>query len=404
MGTFTSGCKKYMDLRRLLRQLCLFYKIFLVPPKDWRRPKVCDVLIYNAVNVMEALGPYLKNRNVTVLSTKGESINVLCFIQAITRRSFWKGRAMLAYSEAFVEATKPKLILNFIDNDKNFYYLSKSTGVPTVFIQNGIRMKQTDIFTLTDLIATQNNRVDYMLVFGSAVGRKYKSMLSGETIVIGSLINNQINKSMDKDSSSVVFISTYRARKKNNAPFIPAGDDGIPVSYDSFYLSEQKSLKFLAKWCAENHKSLKIAGCGQKGGDDNETDFYASILAPHSYTFVPRLSNNYSYRLIDSAEIVVCVDSTLGFESIARKNKTAFFSRGQIKVKSLKFGWPAELPDNGPFWTNKQDEKEFKRIMDYLCIVSDQEFEQTWQQYASEVMDYDPGNTRLIALLDRLLS
>jgi surface carbohydrate biosynthesis protein len=41
--------------------------------------------------------------------------------------------------------------------------------------------------------------------------------------------------------------------------------------------------------------------------------------------------------------------------------------------------------------------------MDYLNTVSDENWKQTRQQYASELMEFDPDNTRFVALLDQLL-
>ena len=41
--------------------------------------------------------------------------------------------------------------------------------------------------------------------------------------------------------------------------------------------------------------------------------------------------------------------------------------------------------------------------MDYLNTVSDEDWEQTRQEYVSEIMEFDPGNTRFVALLDQLL-
>ena len=41
--------------------------------------------------------------------------------------------------------------------------------------------------------------------------------------------------------------------------------------------------------------------------------------------------------------------------------------------------------------------------MDYLNTVSDENWKQTRQQYANDLMEFDPGNTRFIALLDQLL-
>ncbi len=400
-----------MAFSRVLGKLRLFYKLYVAAPKDWRHPRLCEVLLYD-VNTATQLEQYLKDRSVSILFTRGESINVTALLLSITKRAFWQGNLNLAYILAFVKASKPKLVVTVIDNDTNFYQISKSCGVITAFIQNGIRGGQPKADVFFDFPRTRDCHVDQMLVFGSAIGKKYQSYISGEMTVIGSFKNNLVSKSKIKTTPSVLFISQDRRRPKNNAPFCYVEEDPIPVSHDSFFSSERILLNFLANWCVNNNKTLKIAACGRHCDKDcSEADFYESICGLHSYSFIPHLEPYGTYKLIDATEIVVTIDSTMGLEAIARGKKTAFFNIRGMETKNTtflrledKFGWPSKLPDHGPFWTNHQDEKEFKRIMDYLCKVSDQEFEETWQQYSREIMDYDPGNTRFVALLDRLLS
>ena len=48
---------------------------------------------------------------------------------------------------------------------------------------------------------------------------------------------------------------------------------------------------------------------------------------------------------------------------------------------------------------NHADESEFTRVMDYITTVNDEEWEKTRQRYISELMEYDPGNTRFLKLM-----
>jgi surface carbohydrate biosynthesis protein len=100
-------------------------------------------------------------------------------------------------------------------------------------------------------------------------------------------------------------------------------------------------------------------------------------------------------------EFVVSLESTMGLEAIARGKITAVFSlRGKfLEEDGWNFGFPVDLTDNGPFWTCRTDEREFKRVMDYITTVSDEEWEQTRLRYIPELMEYDPGNTRFIKLM-----
>ena len=103
-----------------------------------------------------------------------------------------------------------------------------------------------------------------------------------------------------------------------------------------------------------------------------------------------------SYKAVDSAEVVVSMDSTIAYESVARGKKTALFAiRGTLReLFDYDYGWPADYPDEGPFWTNKPDPDIFIRILDYLFEVSDEQWKKDVEATNfSSLMEYDPRNT-----------
>ena len=103
--------------------------------------------------------------------------------------------------------------------------------------------------------------------------------------------------------------------------------------------------------------------------------------------------------------MVTFIDSSLGYESIARGNKTAAFCcRGPFwQTDQLRFGWPAKLDHTGPFWTNKVCENEFLRIMNFVATVDDARWQYERGQMVPDVIDYDPGNKRLKTELNFLV-
>ena len=113
-----------------------------------------------------------------------------------------------------------------------------------------------------------------------------------------------------------------------------------------------------------------------------------------------------SYQAVDSAEIIVANESTMGYESIARSKKTAIFPiRSTLfDIPDLGYGWPADYPDEGPFWTNKPDSDIFIRILDYLFEVSDEQWKIDVEvTNFPSIMKYDPGNTIFKSILEKEL-
>lgn len=390
-----------MKFNYIKSQLNTFYKFFIEPPKCWKLPEKSEILIYDNCGAA-FFAQYLFGYSVETLYLRREKINVPCLLRAVFSVSFWSGQPIKAYSDAFIKFVSPKVIIAFMESLYFYTISSRFPAVKTVFFQHGIRSEIGGVFGYFD--EKNNDHVDYMLVHGDAIGRHYQQFISGKFIPIGSLKNNQVDKSGGCISGSVLFISQFE-KKPDNESSLLINHDGTEIQWDQFYEAEKRVLRFLKKWCIANDKILKI--CLRQSGDDlvNEKEFYTEYLDGCRLEFCQKSTDFSSYKLVDEAEIVVFVDSTLGYESLARGNKTACFScRGiTLHSKSCNFGWPAEFSDNGFFWTNSADEKEFKRVMDSLNTVTDTEWTQIINSHADGLMKYDPGNTKFIALLAELL-
>jgi surface carbohydrate biosynthesis protein len=391
-----------MQIERLIRKLKSFYINFLSPPRKWHKLKRADVLIYDSCGADNIL-PYLTNYSTSILHLRGENINFPCFLRAIFKSTFWNGNPIQAYAETFIYAVSPKVIITFIDNNICFYEISKRyTFGKTIFIQNGSRSMSGDV--IESLVISNKYHVDYMLVHGSAIGNLYLKYISGKSINIGSLKNNEVKKENNINKGVILFVSQWHKEPDIGSAFYIEAD-GTPVYWNAFFKADVMVLEFLDKWCVENNKKLLI--CGRElANPDSEKLFFANRLKICDWEYVKRANNHSAYKLVDTAEIVVFIDSTLGYESIARGKKTASFSCRMSDSRSNfnVFGWPAQLPNNGPFWTNEQNDIEFQRIMSYLNNLNCNDWEKVLQHYKSKIMDFDPGNTRLVALLEDLLA
>lgn len=390
-----------MLVSRLMGRVKNFCRLFIAPPKQWTLPKKSQILIYDAFGA-EIMAPYMSSYSVEVLALRGEAVNVPCLLRAIFYLNFWLGKPHLAYEVSYIRAVNPDVIVTFIDNSTNFYVISRHFPKSiTIFLQNGMRGGAGDVFS--SLTHSKEYHVDYMFVFNSEFGLSYQRFISGEYVAAGSLKNNHVKKQCADPVGSVLFISQFRNKPLNGQPFT-LDAQGEPVLWDQFYSAERLVLRFLGSWCYQNKKMLRVAGCSSNL--KAESDFFETCLNGVEWEFIPKSDIYGPYKLLDNAEIVVFVDSALGFESIGRGNKTAGFScRGSIiNDKSINFAWPASLPDNGPFWSNEPNEEQFFRVMSYLSQIEAVEWERIHQLYCHKIMEFDPGNTRFVKLLGRLLA
>jgi surface carbohydrate biosynthesis protein len=128
------------------------------------------------------------------------------------------------------------------------------------------------------------------------------------------------------------------------------------------------------------------------------------LLKNYKFEFVARRQASSSYEAIDRSEFVVFTSSTLGYESLARGKRTAalMLDAEIIGAEALKFGWPAKLQDDGPFWTHQLNEVRLYEILDFLREVDDAEWDKIRTQAIKDVIVFDPGNSKFRESVDQI--
>jgi len=374
---------------------------FLHSKMIWRKPGKAKVLIYDRAG-SDVFLTYLDDKSVEIFDIRGESLNLYVLFKCLLHLKL----STRNYKFQYLTYVKPSVALTFIDNNPSFYQLKNiQKDLITVFVQNGLRGElDNDVFSFLKRQTHLRNKyqVDYMLTFGNAVGQKYSKYIDGKILPIGSLKNNLYQSKTQISLKSLIFISEYKPPPKPESRPMSI-QDNQPIFWNQVYSAEQFLLPLLKKYCLQNKLELKIC---MRSSDQTkeERNYFRYLLGNENWEPIEKLNLYSSYKNIAAAGFVVFVDSTLGYEALARGKKAAAFTlRGKsLRSASRNFGWPADLPDNGPFWTNNADEREFERVMDYITTVSDEEWEQTRQRYVPELMKYDPGNTCFLKLMREL--
>jgi surface carbohydrate biosynthesis protein len=95
----------------------------------------------------------------------------------------------------------------------------------------------------------------------------------------------------------------------------------------------------------------------------------------------------------------------LGYEALGRGLKCAAFPLrgGVLGVNDHRFGWPADLPESGPFWASTGDEGEIERLLNYITTVSDEEWKLISTPVVEQIMCFDAGNSRFVEYIDNII-
>ena len=365
----------------------------------WSWPKQSQVLIYDSVN-KEILMEYSNPWSPEILYVRGEQVNMRVLLKSLSR----SGRKTYNYVDCFIEKVKPRLIVTLLDNDWHFYTISqRHPEVKTLFLQNGWRV-YSGLFQILDNLQPEALRpffVDHMLVFGPALSDKYSGYIKGNCVPVGSIKNNFVRKEKSHQKGVIAFLSQWRKTPGFNI-------EGKYFSHDEFFGQiDRLIIQFLIRYAEQNKKRVMIIPSRDQQSEfpDHEKAYFRKILGQDLEFLEPEGSFS-GYSAVDIAEVVVAVDTTLGYESIARGNKTAIFSIRStlLNLPDYKYGWPVDFADEGPFWTNNPAPDSFFRILDYLFEVEDEQWQRDLESTNfSSLMSFNPGNTILKEILEKEL-
>jgi len=363
----------------------------------FKKPKRRDVLLFFKTGV-EVIAPYFEPNQFQVLDLRESEVNIAIAIRCLLTGDLSSDN----YAREFIKAAKPKLIVTFIDNYPPYYLLKDEfPNIEVWLIQNGVRSDRGDLFGLLKATSSsRTNQVDKMFVFGTAIGKKYLEYISGETVIHGSFKNNLVTILPPK-KNSVAYISTYRPSQRRSF-VVPESRPELPITYEQIVIQREKAILWLAKYCAENNLELTIVGKDES--PQREENYYRSLLKNHKFDFVARRQTSSSYEAIDRSEYVVFTSSTLGYESLARGKRTAalMLDAEIISSEALRFGWPAQLQDDGPFWTHQLSEIRLREIMDFLREVDDTEWDKIRTQTIKDVIVFDSDNSKFRESVDQI--
>ena len=108
----------------------------------------------------------------------------------------------------------------------------------------------------------------------------------------------------------------------------------------------------------------------------NEKKYFRYFFKKNNFFFIPRTKKRSTYTYIDNAELVITIDSTLGYTSFSRGTKTAFFSvrNNKKELESTKVCWPAKKKLKTKIWSNSYSLAEVERVLSNLLKFNRKEW------------------------------
>jgi surface carbohydrate biosynthesis protein len=358
----------------------LYSKFDFIPPK-----KIEYLIFDGAINRF-----FLKKvfrKNYSILYTRGEVFNLFILIKNYLNLKF----SLIEYFESYIKHINPKFIMTFVDNNILFYKLKVSNNVSKISIQSAWRTSHDDdIINFKKNTYTTKFKVDFHFSYNKNIGKVYSRFIDGKIIPIGSFQSNTIKKFKGKKIFDILYISSWNDLPDN---YKIAGK----ITWSDFNQIQNELVKHLYDYALKYNKKFYILG---KRNNPNEKIYYQKILGKKKWGFIDRTIDKNgsasSFKYIDLSKVVITLNSSLGYESLSRGNKTIFFSlREKYPLfNSLKFGWPAKLNSNGIFWTNKLSFFECEKLINNVLEYNTQEWSVIINKYLKKIIETDYDNKK----------
>lgn len=304
----------------------------------------------------------------------------------------------------YIKILDAKIIISFYDNYINFYKLKKYfKNRKFISIQNGYRGGPNDFFyTLKKEKKKLFLSADYIFTFNKIIGKEYNKYIKSNIISAGSFRNNFFKKSNKKiKNNSILYISSYTPYDKNS--FFSNSKNNL-ISWNHFFKSDEYIFQTLNNYCLKNSIKLSIL---LKTDDIREKVFYQNLIK-NSVNFIEKKSSFSSYIKINKFKYFVGTENTLSYEILARRKRIVIFATRKKILKKfdkfidseLNFYWPGIMKETGKYWTHSLSKKKFEKVLDYLLLASDKE----WQQELNKIdknykIDFDFNNLKFKSIL-----
>ena len=374
-------------MSNILRVFCTIYKTRYVIKK----PKEKEILLIDKLSEELLLNSIFKKKY-EVLHSKKYQINLFILLKAFLKFNFFSFHENYTYE--YIRQVKPKVVISFKDNDIFFYRLKNIfKNIKFISVQNGFRHKNEIFFNSLSVEKKKKTKlaVDYYFLFGRNNILKLKKFIKFTPKLLGSFRNNKVSLSNKRSKkNSVLFVSNFRLKKVN---FDKRG-----------YNVEKKILSHVKDFCNKYKLYLNIAG-STITDQSLEKDYLTSDLKKDNINYILKVkTTRAAYDLIDKYDLIIFIDSTLGYESIARKKKIASFScRKKDNSLIRPFGFPNTKKFNDFFYSHSDTKKEVFRVLKNAFFISNKKWLKYYFPELKDLISYNKNNELFYKTIKNIL-
>ena len=375
----------------------------------WRKPSRCAVVQFGGVEVT-AFSLLADEFQIGVMPLVSEQISLPVLFRAWTklRISRW------GYYQAFVKMTGARVALVWHDTNIAAYQLRHHIQIPVFCVQNGVRHNLAPASAkgfrdqLQRAASSQLPTADAYFCFGRPEPTYFANIIRTTFIPHGSLRANAY-AALRNDQTPVEpiigigLIVSFPNRQSvpgdsivgNREPFMRIGSRVL--TYQEYFSFDAVVARAVSAVCKQ--RNLHFSVIGKRSEQTSPEIQYFRDCVDNQVDVLTHMKGE-GYEVAERCRYLVTIDSTLGYEMRALGKPVAFLGNRlrhlNIADRDLTFGFPLDLPVDGPYWSSATTESE---IVQFLHRWIESVVSQETQKDSFELMHLDPGNTQLRGMI-----
>jgi len=370
---------------------------------------MCEVLQFGGTQIT-ALQSLRNEFSIQSMPLVTEEVNMFVLLHSLLRLKL----SRWSYYNSFCCLSQSKVVIVWHDNNVHAYLLKRALKIPIVCVQNGLRHNLSSagdigfLSALETLKSSISPHVDDYWIFGEASQQLLQSSIRAGYHIHGSFRANEYAATRqalipNSEKRRIGLIVSFP-----NASDVPGGYilnnpepffqfNGSVISYHEWFKFDEivcRAVSQIADEC-----SLDCAVIAKRHGEDTlESHYFAKVFERQRIPVIGH-EKGAGYELADSFDYLVATESTLGYEMLGLGSRVAFVSGRLLNIgietSELRFGWPLELPEHGPFWTTSSNGDEIVNFLRQFLKLDDSVWQTSVGDIAKRVMAVDRGNSAL---------
>jgi len=224
-----------------------------------------------------------------------------------------------------------------------------------------------------------------LFVHGEDIKKKISRFIKAKIFATGNILNNQYLSQKKEFKKCIIFISQARLHE---------GDETI--DFENKYKTEIFLFNILKNFCIKNNiKLFFLPKCTK--------EYKNEIKKKLNYNKIIFCNKKEKYTILNSAKLIVFINSTLGYEAFSKCKKITcfFFTKKILGWRYRKFGLTKNYKINGEFWSNSQDKEKINKIINKIYYMKIQQWFKLNQKYKN-IMSFDKKNKKTKMLIYKI--